>query len=172
MTEEFRTVFSEDRQYRYELWREWDNSPLFTPNQIKRQFEYPLFIGLNPSTADEVKDDATVRKCIGFAKRWLYGGLCIMNLFAFRTRHPKVMMGEKDPVGEENLERLVQAAQSAGIVIAAWGANGGFLGQDRIAFQFLSNAGLQVHCLRKTKHGHPELPLYVPYDVEPVPFAF
>ncbi len=51
-------TLSEDRRYRYRLTREWD--------QEKPKV---LFIGLNPSTADEIEDDATIRRCIGFAKR-------------------------------------------------------------------------------------------------------
>ena len=47
--------------------------------------EHPLilFIGLNPSTADETKNDPTIRRCINFAKDWGYGGVMIANLFAF-----------------------------------------------------------------------------------------
>lgn len=50
-------IFSDDRVYRYTLEIVWDDGK-------------PLaqFIGLNPSTADEVKDDPTIRKCKQFAK--------------------------------------------------------------------------------------------------------
>lgn len=42
-------IFSDDRKYRYVLWRSWDN-------------EKPrvMFIGLNPSTANESTDDLRV----------------------------------------------------------------------------------------------------------------
>ena len=42
-------LFSKDRVYRYALWRIWD---LKKPKV--------LFIGLNPSTADEIKNDPTI----------------------------------------------------------------------------------------------------------------
>ena len=51
--------FSKDRLYRYALWRIWDN-----------ELPKVLFIGLNPSTADEVKDDPTIRRCIRYALDW------------------------------------------------------------------------------------------------------
>ncbi|HHC7270859.1 TPA: DUF1643 domain-containing protein [Vibrio parahaemolyticus] len=60
---------SDCRTYRYELWRIWDE-----------QKPYAMFVGLNPSTADETEDDPTIRRCIYFAKSWGYGGLCMANL--------------------------------------------------------------------------------------------
>ena len=59
-------TFSECRKYRYSLWRVWDESLPFV-----------LFIGLNPSTADEIEDDPTIRRCINFTKEWGYGGMCM-----------------------------------------------------------------------------------------------
>ena len=57
-------VFSPDRLHRYGLWRIWDDD-----------LPKVLFIGLNPSTADELKNDPTIRRCIGYAKDWGYGCL-------------------------------------------------------------------------------------------------
>ena len=45
--------FSKNRIYRYALWRTWDESK-----------PKVLFVGLNPSTADEIQDDPTIRRCI------------------------------------------------------------------------------------------------------------
>jgi hypothetical protein len=69
-----KTIFSAGRHYRYVLWREWEAANM----------EYAMFIGLNPSTADEVRDDPTIRRCAGYARRWGYGALCMTNLFAYR----------------------------------------------------------------------------------------
>ena len=71
--------FSKDRTYRYRLSRTWDESK---PSV--------LFIGLNPSTADEKTNDPTIRRLIGFARRWGFGSMYVCNLFAFRTVHFKV----------------------------------------------------------------------------------
>jgi hypothetical protein len=84
-------VFSTCRRYRYVLRRIWDRS---TPPA--------MFVGLNPSTADEVKDDPTVRRCIGYAKRWGFGGLIMTNIFAFRSTDPNALVELDDPVGPRN----------------------------------------------------------------------
>ena len=73
--------FSPDKVYRYELWRIWDEA-----------LPVCMFIGLNPSTADETVDDPTIRRCINFAKEWGYGQLVMTNLFAFRATKPAEMM--------------------------------------------------------------------------------
>ncbi len=67
-------ILSEDRKYRYILSRTWDETKPTV-----------LFIGLNPSTADEKTDDPTIRKCINYAKCWGYGKILMANLFAFRN---------------------------------------------------------------------------------------
>ncbi len=119
-------------------------------------------IGLNPSTADETKDDPTIRKCVGFAKRWGYGALCMTNLFAFRATQPKNMRGDGRPIGNDNDRWLAACARDAGIIVAAWGVNGAFMGRDEEVKKILDN----LMCLRKTKDGYPEHPLYVPYEIE------
>jgi len=61
--------FSECRKYRYALWRIWDKSkPLV------------MFIGLNPSTANENVDDPTIRSVCRMTKNNGYGGVYMMNL--------------------------------------------------------------------------------------------
>jgi hypothetical protein len=70
-------TFSKDRRYRYRLWRSWGDPELRC-----------VFVGLNPSTADESNDDPTIRKCVGFAKLWGFGAVDVVNLFAFRSTDP------------------------------------------------------------------------------------
>ena len=86
-----KTRFSPCRRYRYTLWRDWN--PLLPDNV------YAMFIGLNPSTADETNDDPTIRRCINFAKSWGCDSFCMTNIFAFRATDPKVMIAEPEPVG-------------------------------------------------------------------------
>lgn len=152
-------VFSDDRLYRYELWRTWEDGRPFC-----------MFIGLNPSTADETKDDPTIRKCIGFAKQWGYGALCMTNLFAWRDTDPKKMRRAKNPVGEQNQHHLLKRASQAGIVIAAWGKHGSHRFQDMTTLAWLAGIGVQLHCLRKNNDGSPQHPLYIPYSEQPKPW--
>jgi hypothetical protein len=106
---------------RYALWREWD---IFNS-------DYVMFIGLNPSTADETRDDPTIRRCIGFAQDWGYGAVCMTNLFAYRARDPLVMKSAVDTIGPENDQWLAFCAKEASMIVAAWGVDGRSLGAER-----------------------------------------
>ena len=123
-----------------------------------------MFVGLNPSTADEHKDDPTIRRCIAFAKAWGYDGLCMTNLFAYRATDPKEMMLAADPIGPQNDQVLTERASKAAVVVAAWGAKGDFQGRAAWARAMLPN----LHYLRLTKDGHPGHPLYLPKSLVPV----
>ena len=139
------------RTYRYALWRRWGRG------------DYAMFIGLNPSTADETNDDPTIRRCIGFARAWGYGALCMANLFAFRATQPADMKKATDPVGWENDHTLQTLARGAGVVVAAWGAHGTHKGRDQSVRLLVPD----LHYLRLTKDGHPGHPLYLPADLKP-----
>ncbi len=147
---------SDCRKYRYALWRTWDESK-----------SHAMFIGLNPSTADETENDPTVTRCINFAKSWGYGGLCMANLFAFRATEPSQMMGAKDPIGEGNDEWLIKLAQEAGVVVAAWGNDGSYLGRSKQVSEFVKN----LHYLKMNITGEPAHPLYLKADCQPIPIA-
>ncbi len=144
---------SDCRQYRYALWRTWDQSKPCV-----------MFIGLNPSTADETTDDPTLTRCINYAKSWGYGGVCMANLFAFRATEPAVMKATLDPVGVENDRWLVTLAENSGIVIAAWGNDGSFLNRAQHVTSLLPN----LYCLKMNKSGEPAHPLYQKARLKPV----
>jgi hypothetical protein len=148
--------FSSCRTWRYTLWRIWDEAA-----------PYLNVIGLNPSTATETLDDPTIRRCIAFARSWGYGGLYMTNAFAFRATLPKVMKKAAEPVGADNDLWLKKTAESAGLVVAAWGREGGFRDRDRAILTMIPN----LHCFRVTpKTGYPEHPLYLPGDLKPIPY--
>jgi hypothetical protein len=145
-------VIDETGKYRYTLTRIWNASkPRVT------------FVMLNPSVADGYKDDPTVRRCIGFAQRWGYGSLEVVNMYAFRATSPSDLFLELHPVGEENDAYIRLAVQRSLCVIAAWGAQGNDPIQLRKTLSLISNA----FCLGRTKNGYPRHPLYVGYDVDP-----
>lgn len=150
-------VFSLDRLYRYQLWRDWD---------IFETGTYLMVIGLNPSTADEHVDDPTVRKCIGFAKRWGYGALVMTNIFAWRDTQPADMKRAAEPVGELNDTTLRTLSGGASMVLAAWGNHGAYHGRAAEVLGMIPN----LHYLRLNANGSPMHPLYVPYGETPKPF--
>ena len=145
-------IFSDCRTWRYVLWRDWDTHLAFV-----------AFIGLNPSTADETTDDPTVRRCIGYAKAWGYGGLYMLNLFAFRATDPKAMRVAQDPIGPLNNQYLVEYSKKAGQVIAAWGCHGPYRNRDIGVLAMIPD----LFCLGQTKAGHPRHPLYLRADTQP-----
>lgn len=89
-------IISECGKYRYSLSRIWDENKANV-----------LFIMLNPSTADGDVDDPTIRRCIGFAKSWGYGGIYVGNLFAYRATDPKELLKVENPIGFENIHHLM-----------------------------------------------------------------
>jgi hypothetical protein len=152
--------FSPCRLYRYTLWRWWGPAP----GDVDRG--YVVFVGLNPSTADEVNDDPTIRRCIAFARAWGFSGLCMVNLFAFRSKEPADMLAAEDPVGPENDVWLKRLVSKAGLVVAAWGVHGTHMARDTQVKQLIP----EMHYLRLTKDGHPGHPLYLPKTLLPQPF--
>jgi hypothetical protein len=151
-------IFDTTGRYRYTLWRAWcaDHARV-------------VFIMLNPSTADEQTNDPTIRRCIGFAQRWGFGSLEVVNLFAYRATSPHDLLKADDPIGRENDHFLVQALARAGCIVAAWGTKGTLLRRDKCVIQLL-DTWRNVQCLGTTKAGHPRHPLYVRAEAELVDF--
>lgn len=86
------------------------------------------------------------------------------NLFAYRATVPADMMRQADPVGEENDWYLRTIAETAGVVIAAWGVHGRYLERDKAVRGMLP----RLHYLRLTKEGYPAHPLYLPKGLQPI----
>ncbi|MEI8025274.1 MAG: DUF1643 domain-containing protein [Pseudomonadota bacterium] len=150
--------FSADRVYRYALYRVWDEAlPL------------AMFVGLNPSTADEVEDDRTICRCINFSKSWGYGGLIMANLFAYRSKDPSKLNSapNNDPIGPENNDWIIKLQSRCKLVLIAWGTNGALNERNKAVLKLLDSP----YCLGITKHGHPRHPLYVRGEIKPIEFG-
>lgn len=65
-----------------------------------------LWVMLNPSTADAAVDDPTIRRVVGFSRRLGFGGVVVVNLFAWRAAHPAALLRVDDPVGPDNDVRI------------------------------------------------------------------
>ena len=146
--------FSADRKYRYFLSRGLG----FGGDGAV------MFVMLNPSTADEYRDDPTIRRCIGFAKAWGYRTLYVTNLSPLRATDPKELLAagpEPEGVRRENLENILETALYCQVVVAAWGVHGAAEGRAGHVIQALEPL-TEVHCLGLTAAGHPKHPLYVP----------
>jgi hypothetical protein len=151
-------LFSEDREYRYKLWRRWDvDLPTIA------------WIMLNPSTADETELDPTCRRCRGYAESWGYGELVVGNIFALRSTDPSQLYEHEDPVGPDNDDHLASICEEADKVVVAWGAHGDLLERGR---EVASSLDVDLWALDTTQEGHPVHPLYQPKDAELERFAY
>ena len=155
---EYGAIFDVNDRYRYSLWRAWSaHHPRIA------------FILLNPSTADEQRNDQTIRRCMGFARAWNFGSMEVVNLFAYRATDYRELFRASDPIGEENNRFLMQAVQRCSTVVLGWGTRGKFLSRDHQVIQMLTGRN-DVYCLGKTKEGQPRHPLYIKGDTNLEPF--
>jgi len=146
-------------RHRYRLSRCWDASlPII------------CFVMLNPSTADAFQDDPTIRRCIGFARAWGYGGLQVVNLYSLRTPSPAELKKASQPNGPDHDALLLEAVAAAARAVVAWGNHGDRARVAAVLPRLRAAAG-PVLCLGQTKTGAPRHPLYVPAATQPVDYT-
>lgn len=142
--------FSLDRTYRYALWRTW-----------AEEDGYLMVVGHNPSTAGEKTNDPTIVREIGFAKRWGYGGLCKLNVGAYRATHPKDLDHVDDPVGPDNWTTIDMYADCASRIVIASGIPHKKLRREfQLIVDYLAEKDT-LWCFGTTKAGWPRHPLYL-----------
>ena len=138
--------FSNDRQYRYALWRIWDRSkPLV------------MFIGLNPSTANETKADNTIHSVMRIARHNGYGGVYMLNCWPMVATNPKFLKWDElsDEWNAHTLRVLGSICQD---VVFAWGNFKVVQKQGRD--QELLNMFPSALCIGKNRNGSPKHPLF------------
>lgn len=148
--------------YRYALYREWD-----------RTLRRVSFMMLNPSTADAHGNDPTSRRCIDYAKRWGYGSLSVVNLFAYRATDPDELkdIDRETAIGPENLNHIGNELGRADLIVAAWGEKAVIHQRhldEEISLMTRTNP---MVCLGLSKSGHPFHPLYRPANAELIPYV-
>ncbi len=146
--------FSSCRRYRYVLIHRWDE--LFDGGKLI------MWIGLNPSTADEQQLDPTLRRIARFSRDWGYDGFVMGNIFGYRATLPADMRTQEDPNGPDNDRWLLEMAGRCEKVVAAWGAHGAYRDRGSDVARLLGKVPL--YCVNQTKEGHPIHPLYQPAD--------
>lgn len=152
-------VFTDGRRHRLYLWRRWNPT-----------LAWIMIIGLNPSTADERLNDPTVKRCIGFAARWGFGGMFMCNVFTLVSTDPKGLNKEPPLVPSANLAMRVIRGKCKEAV-AAWGnlitqVRGWEERIDRIERDLAP-----LTCMGRTQLGHPRHPLYLPRETELVAYS-
>ena len=154
--------FSPNRRYRYSLRR-----------RVGFGNRVVAFCMLNPSTADEERNDPTVRRCIDYANRWGFGWLIVVNLAPFRSSQPEDMIAagpEPDDIWESNIAAIMAAAQESDLLVLAYGNHG--VREDRAGrvLEVLAAGKVEAHCLGVTLQGQPIHPLYQRSSALPVPY--
>ena len=156
-------LFDQTGQYRYALSRSWQPTDANDPSVA--------FVMLNPSRADAERDDPTIRACMQFAQGWGYGGLTVVNLFAYRTPEPKALKTVHDPVGPGCDRAILDAADRAERLLLAWGNWGTLLGRDRAVLRLLQPYADRLYCLGVNRTAQPRHPLYIKRSTQPVLWA-
>lgn len=157
-------TFSDDGRYRYTLTR-----ALGPPHKAPRApspFGFcgtAVFVMLNPSTADAEADDATIRRCAGFARSWGCVALVVVNLYALRATDPRELKTAADPIGPHNARVLRSTAGAYRHLVCAWGARAELERIEQFA-GIASGAGAVLWCLGTTAAGAPRHPLRLRAD--------
>lgn len=148
-------VISSCERYRYRLYRSWGPG--------KRVG----FVMLNPSTADETKNDPTIRRCIGFAQRWGYDGIEVVNLFAWRTTDPFGLDVQScDIVGPHNDDAIKDAVLACDKIVCGWGNHGWRHKRNARVLELLRGLSCTPLAFGVTKGDQPRHPLYLSYGTE------
>jgi hypothetical protein len=141
--------FSADRKYRYALWRIWDESkPLV------------MFIGLNPSTANEDENDPTIRSVERISKHNGYGGFYMMNCWPFVSTDPAGLSTSGGTL--YNDIKLKEISEKCQDIVFAWG-NFEIVKMQGVDY-ILSRRFPNAKALKLNKNGSPKHPLYCKSD--------
>lgn len=148
-------IYSECEAYRYKLSRRWGSGGIVN------------FVMLNPSVANELRNDPTVERCERRARQLGFGAFSVTNIFAWRDTDPFAMRRAAEPVGPKNDTILLTAAQEADQVIAAWGTHGAHRGRGPEVASWFQAHQIPLFHLGLSKERHPRHPLYIPYTRQP-----
>lgn len=157
-------VFSPCGTWRYRLDRD-----------LGRTGPVVAILGVNPSTADAERNDATIRKDIGFGARLGWGHLVKGNLFAFRSTDIRGLRTAADPRGPENDAYLEQIMREADTVVAAWGPTSKLppvLRKRWVTVSLMAERlGVPLMCFGVAADGQPRHTLMLAYETPLVPWT-
>ncbi|MBA7658592.1 hypothetical protein ES703_66551 [subsurface metagenome] len=150
-------VFDQHRAYRFVLWRFWKDAPRV------------LFVGLNPSTANELENDPTIRRCLGFADKWGYGGMYFCNLYSYVSTEPRLLSSE-EALHAANIPAITMAKSLSVLAIAAWGDGVELVENGKSVAEHIRKLIEPSLCFGLTQKGNPKHPLYLPSEAELVDY--
>lgn len=121
-----------------------------------------MFIGLNPSRANEHFNDPTITRLINFSKGWGYDGMYMANLFAWRDPNPGFLkqfgvLNFTNWVGDHTDEWLRIMALDSSRIVFCWGS----WKNIEIRSKPVENEFAGYWCFGKNADGSPKHPLYL-----------
>lgn len=150
--------FSTDRLHRFLLWRIWSPAPGALLG----------FVMLNPSTADETRNDPTTKRNMARARHLGYAGIVQANLYSFRSASPSKLKASGYPGGPasggQNMYYVGQMFAACKDVVLAWGAHA--RPEDAAAFVRIVRQAPEPRRLLHLgliKNGAPRHPLHTAY---------
>lgn len=143
-------IFSDDRKYRYALWRVW--------NPVKHLL---MQVSLNPSDANELKNDPTITWGIVRADRNDFGGFLMANLYAYVSTNPDNLLNNGNAVGEYTDYYIKEMVKLSATQLCGWGSFKPVIKRCGEVYKMLTNP----YCLGVNANGQPKHPLYIGYDV-------
>ena len=153
--------FDETRKHRFHLSCIWD-----------LEKKKALFIMLNPSWASEETCDATVDKCIYYAKKKNCGSVEIVNLFSLISPNPEDILAAQVKSHPDNITRISAAIDNdADYIVAAWGEQGVWFNACYKALALVEASGKQLYCLDTNRYGLPRHPGRLSKSLEIVPYS-
>lgn len=160
-----RAVFSPCGRFRYSLVVEL----IDTREEEQADLRRIAWVMLNPSIADETRDDPTVARCIKRSRMWGYHQLQIVNVYALVSTDPRgLKIGDDAAVGPDNDSHIAKACGSAHTVVCAWGRHASRRRVEQLAVLL---GGVRLSALKVNGDGSPSHPLYLPDALRPTDFS-
>jgi len=154
-------AYSDDERHRYDLVVDFEDAA------STARAGTCVFIGLNPSTATELVDDRTVRRCKNFALGWGFARFVMLNAYGFRSTDPLGLWTVADPVGPGNDRAIRRWTAEADRICLAWGTHVRDERRERLHSLLVPVADRCV-CLGLNNNGSPKHPLYLAASTQPV----
>jgi hypothetical protein len=135
-----------------------------------------VWVGKNPSLADQKRNDSSVSRVMKRAKALGYRHFVVVNLYAYVSQNPSAMLDSwldaEGPVGPKNVDYIDEAVREADYVLIAWGHD--FVGPrhaQAMLDRIVTLGGRKVHCLGIGKKGSPKHPGRLAADTPATPWS-
>lgn len=153
-------VMADNNLYRYRLTRIWDKDK-----------EVVGVIMLNPSKATSLKTDNTIMNLINYLIEKDYGGVDIVNMYAYMCRDPKNLKFRDQSYESLNDDYIAQVAYKRNIFIIAWRHKENIRRKREIETLLLPYTS-KLRCFEDSNGKSPRHPLHISDKWKVIPYTF